>query len=92
MAKPESHSTDPATAPADQVFVTLKMRTRFRRALRWPVMLRRFKRVGVSWRQAWQLTHSVVWFQPRPHTYGQFGSAPISPAVAGTPGERGADS
>jgi len=42
--------------------IPLRFRKRLARALRWPLMLWRFKRVGLSWRGALSLTHWAIWY------------------------------
>lgn len=43
--------------------ITLPLPSRLRRAIRWPVLLWRYRCRGVTWRTAWRLTHWVIWYQ-----------------------------
>lgn len=46
----------------ERVQVRVARRSRWRRALRWPKTLLEYRRAGVSWRQAWTLTHWSIWW------------------------------
>lgn len=44
--------------------VDVPLRARWARALRWPAIYRRYRRVpGVSRREAWRLTHFAIWYK-----------------------------
>jgi hypothetical protein len=44
--------------------VTLSVRPRWQRALRWPWLLWQFRKAGVSWLAAWNLMHCAIWYVP----------------------------
>lgn len=51
-------------------FVRLGIRTRWKRAARWPLIYWQMKRIpGVSWAMAWKLTHWTIWYEVKA-TYG----------------------
>lgn len=45
--------------------VPLNIRARHKRALRWPLILWRYRQTGLSWRAAWRATHIAIWFKMR---------------------------
>lgn len=47
-------------------WIVLNRRARYKRALRWPVILWNFRKAGASWGTAWRLTHWVIWYQFTP--------------------------
>jgi hypothetical protein len=42
--------------------VPLRVRASHQRAWRWPLILSRYRRAGLGWRAAWQMTHWVIWY------------------------------
>lgn len=47
---------------ADCRLIQLPVRTRWKRACRWPALVWAYRRAGVSWTTAFRLTHWVIWY------------------------------